>query len=112
MCIRDQVVRVIPLISRVQDQLVPALSVETLRVALDSGIRIDDGDLGLLKLRMDEVATSMHEDGTAYIRMSHFDPSRPISAYEVMSGKIDPERIKGKVVLVGMNQMRMRPQAT
>jgi len=100
---QDQVVRVIPLISRVQDQLVPALSVETLRVALDSGIRIDDGDLGLLKLRMDEVATSMHEDGTAYIRMSHFDPSRPISAYEVMSGKIDPERIKGKVVLVGMS---------
>ena len=99
----DQVVRVIPLISRVQEQLVPALSVESLRVAIDAGIRIEDGDLGLLRLRMDEVSTSMHEDGTAYIRMGHFDPSRPISAYEVMSGKINPERIKGKVVLVGMS---------
>jgi hypothetical protein len=99
---QDQVVRVIPLISRVQDQLVPALSVETLRVALDSGIRIDDGDLGLLKLRMDEVATSMHEDGTAYIRMSHFDPRADFRVRGDV-GKIDPERIKGKVVLVGMS---------
>ena len=99
----DQVVRVIPLVGRVQGNIVPALSVETLRVALDSGLRIEDGELGLLKLRMDEIATPMHEDGTAYIRMSHFDQWHPLSAYEVMAGKIDPDRIRNKLVLVGMS---------
>jgi serine phosphatase RsbU (regulator of sigma subunit)/CHASE2 domain-containing sensor protein len=99
----DQVVRVIPLIGRVQGAIVPALSVETLRVALDAGIRIEDGELGLLKLRMDEVSTPMHDDGTAYIRMSPFDHWHPLSAYEVMSGKIDPDRIRNKMVLVGMS---------
>jgi serine phosphatase RsbU (regulator of sigma subunit) len=99
----DQVVRVIPLISRVQGEIVPALSVETFRVALDTGLRIEDGELGLLKLRMDEIDTPMHDDGTAYVRMGHYDPGRPLSAYEVLAGKVDPERIRGKMVLVGMS---------
>jgi adenylate cyclase len=99
----DQVVRVIPLVSRVQGEIVPALSVETFRVALDTGLRIEDGELGLLKLRMDEIDTPMHDDGTAYVRMGHYDPARPLSAYEVLTGKVDPERIRGKMVLVGMS---------
>ena len=98
----DEVVRVIPLLSRVQGAIVPALSVESLRVALDSGIRVDDGPLGLLRLRMDAIDTPIHEDGTVYLRMAHTDTSHAISAYEVLAGKVNPDRIKGKVVLVGM----------
>src|SRR5258708_1714 len=78
----DQVVRVIPLISRVQGATVPALSVETFRVALDTGMRIEDGPLGLLTLRIAETSTPMHEDGTTYLRMGRYDEARPISAYE------------------------------
>ena len=98
----DEVVRVVPLLSRVQGAIVPALSVESVRVAIDSGIRVDDAPLGLLRLRMDAIDTPMHEDGTVYLRMAHYDGSRAISAYEVLTGKVNPDRIKGKVVLVGM----------
>ena len=100
----DQVVRVIPLVSRVQGETVPALSVETFRVALDAGMRIDDGPVGLLTLRIGETSTPMHEDGTTYLRMSRYEgEARPISAVEVLTGKVDPDRIKGKVVLLGMS---------
>ncbi|HUQ29657.1 MAG TPA: CHASE2 domain-containing protein [Usitatibacter sp.] len=99
----DQVVRVIPLISKVQGSIVPALSVETFRVALDTGMRIDDGPLGLLTLRIAEVSTPMHDDGTTYLRMGRYDETNPISAFEVLNGKLDPERVKGKIVLVGMS---------
>jgi adenylate cyclase len=100
---QDQVVRVIPLITRVQGEIVPALSVETFRVALDTGMRIEDGPMGLLTLRIAETATPMHDDGTTYLRMGRWEDARPISAYEVLTGKVDPERIKGKIVLVGMS---------
>ena len=83
---QDQVVRVIPLISRVQGEIVPALSVEAFRVAIDAGLRVDDGPMGLLTLGMAETSTPMHEDGTTYVRMGHYDPGRPVSAYEVLSG--------------------------
>jgi CHASE2 domain-containing sensor protein/serine phosphatase RsbU (regulator of sigma subunit) len=100
---QDQVVRVIPLISKVQGAIVPALSVETFRVALDTGMRIDDGPMGLLTLRIADVSTPMHEDGTTYLRMGRYDETNPVSAYEVLSGKLDPERVKGKIVLIGMS---------
>jgi len=99
----DQVVRVIPLISNIQGATVPALSVESLRVAMDAGMRIDDGPLGLLTLRIGEVSTPMHDDGTVYLRMGHYEDMEKITAFEVMTGKVDPERIKNKVVLIGMS---------
>jgi serine phosphatase RsbU (regulator of sigma subunit) len=99
----DQVVRVIPLVSQVQGVIVPALSVETFRVALDTGMRVEDGPMGLLTLRIAELSTPMHQDGTTYLRMSRYEDMRPISAYELLTGKVDPDRIKGKVVLVGMS---------
>ncbi len=99
----DQVVRVIPLISKVQGAIVPALSVETFRVALDTGMRIEDGPMGLLTLRIADVSTPMHDDGTTYLRMGRYDETNPISAYEVLNGKLDPERVKGKIVLIGMS---------
>ena len=99
----DQVVRVIPLISNVQGSIVPALSIETFRVALDAGLRVDDGPLGLLTLRIAEVSTPMHDDGTVYLRMGRYVDRTVVSAYDILSGKADPDAIRNKVVLVGMS---------
>lgn len=99
----DVVVRVIPLISNVQGAFVPALSVETLRVGMDAGMRIEDGPLGLLTLRIGDVTTPMHDDGTAYLRMSHYDDMPKLGAAEILGGKVDADRIRDKVVLLGMS---------
>ena len=100
---QDQVVRQVPLVERVQGVVVPSLGVETLRVALGAGMRVADAPAGLLSMSFAEVATRMQEDGTTWLRFGHHDEGRMVSAYEVLSGKTDPERLRHKVVLVGVS---------
>ena len=99
---QDQIVRLVPLAQRVQGVVVPSLGVETLRVALGSGMRIDDAPGGLLALRFGDIATRLQDDGTTWLRYGKHDDDRMVSAYEILSGKVDPERLVNKVVLVGV----------
>jgi serine phosphatase RsbU (regulator of sigma subunit)/CHASE2 domain-containing sensor protein len=99
---QDRVVRMVPLIERVQNAVVPSLGVETLRVALDAGIRLEDAPWGLMRMRMGEVSTLLQDDGTEWLRYGSYDTSDLVSAYEILSGKVDPDRIRGKIVLVGV----------
>ncbi len=98
----DQVVRVVPLVARVRGVVVPALGVESLRVALGAGIRIAAGSHGVGQLSMGDYRTPMLEDGSTWLRMGRHDETRFVSVAEVLDGKPDPDRFKDKVVLVGI----------
>ncbi|HEX7607448.1 MAG TPA: CHASE2 domain-containing protein, partial [Usitatibacter sp.] len=99
----DQVVRTVPLVARVQGVMIPSLGVEALRVALGSGLRVEDAPGGLLALRFGDVNMPMQPDGTAWLRFGKHDDDRMVSAFDVLSGKLDPERLRHKVVLVGVS---------
>ncbi len=99
---QDQIVRVVPLVERVQGVIVPSLGVESLRVAVGAGMRIADAPGGLLALRFSDVETRMQDDGTAWLRFGKHDEDRMVSAYEVLSGKVNRERLRNKIVLVGV----------
>jgi len=99
---QDQIVRLVPLIERVQGVVVPSLGVETLRVAVGAGARIADAPSGLISLSFGEVATRLQEDGTTWLRYGRHDEDRMVSADEILNGKADPERLRHKVVLVGV----------
>jgi serine phosphatase RsbU (regulator of sigma subunit) len=98
----DEVIRQVPLVASVQGALVPALGVETLRLAVGGGLRIDRGRAGQLKLSFGEVATPMQENGTTWLRIGHHEPDRFVLAHQVFDGKFDPETFRSKVVLVGI----------
>ncbi|HXN16242.1 MAG TPA: SpoIIE family protein phosphatase, partial [Usitatibacter sp.] len=102
---QDQTVRAVPLVARVQGVLVPALGVETLRAALGAGLRLSEGPGGQLVLRFGEVATTFQEDGTTWLRFGPHDTDRLISALDVFNGTVDPESLRHKVVLVGVNAL-------
>jgi serine phosphatase RsbU (regulator of sigma subunit)/CHASE2 domain-containing sensor protein len=97
-----QVVRVIPMIARVQGVEVPSLGVETVRAASDQGLRISAADWGLLTLRIEHLMSKVQGDGTAWLRMGPHDEDRFVSAASIISGKVDPDAIRKKIVLVGM----------
>ena len=99
----DQVVRMVPLVARVQGQIVPSLGVEALRVAVGGGLRLDPLKQGLLQLRFGEVNTTLQDDGHTWLRFSPHDNERFVSALELLEGKTAPERLRNKVVLVGVN---------
>ena len=107
----DQVVRVVPLLERVQGVLVPSLGLETLRVALRAGLRIDDAPAGLMTLRFDQLSARLQDDGTTWLRIGH-DPPDMLSASEVLSDKVDPERIRNKIVLVGISGLGVQDYKT
>jgi serine phosphatase RsbU (regulator of sigma subunit)/CHASE2 domain-containing sensor protein len=99
---QDQVVRIVPLVERVQGLVVASLGVETLRVAVGAGMRLADGPGGLLRLSFAEISTQLQEDGTTWLRYGRHDEDRMVSAYEILAGKVNPERLRHKVVLVGV----------
>jgi adenylate cyclase len=99
----DQVIRQVPLVANVQGVLIPSLGVETLRLGLDAGMRVEPRPGGLLTLRMGAKTFSMQDNGTAWLRFGHHDETRFVVAHEVMEGKVNPEALRDHVVLVGIN---------
>jgi serine phosphatase RsbU (regulator of sigma subunit) len=98
----DQVVRVVPMVEKVQGVIVPSLGVEAMRVALGAGLALGDAPGGLMSLRFGDVGMRLQDDGTAWLRFGKHDEDRMVSAVEVLRGKVDRERLRHKVVLVGV----------
>ena len=101
--LESDVVRKVPMVRRVQGVLVPALGVETLRVAEDAGIRLTPARGGLLGMRLGDHETTIQDDGTAWLRMGPHDPQRFVSALDVMERRVDRRLLEGKAVLLGID---------
>ena len=100
---QDQVVRVVPLVARVQGTIVPSLGVEALRVAMGTGLQLAARDGGFMSMRLGPLSTTLQEDGTAWLRFGRHDNDRFVSSVDVLEGRVDPERLREKVVLVAVN---------
>jgi len=109
---RDGIVRRVPVVMMAQDVLVPSLSVEILRVAARSGailVRTDeagvksvavsnaDGVLGAT--RVFEMPTN--RNGQFWVHFNRHDPARYVSATDVVHERVDPDRFRGRLVLIG-----------
>ena len=99
----DQVIRQVPLVGNVQGALVPSLGVESLRVAMGAGMKVEPARGGQLVLRFGDAAATMQENGLAWLRVGKHDEDRFVLAHQVLERKVDPEKIRNKVVLVGIN---------
>jgi adenylate cyclase len=109
---RDGIVRRVPVVMMAQDVLVPSLSAEILRVAARSGailVRTDeagvksvavsnaDGVLGAT--RVFEMPTD--RNGQFWVHFNRHDPARYVSATDVLHERVDPDRFRGRLVLIG-----------
>ena len=97
------VLRRIPLVTDVHDTLTPALAVEMLRVALKQPmLRLHVDGTAVRGISVGNVNVPTEEDGALRIYYSKRDKDRYVSAIDVLRGKIDPEALRDKLVLVGM----------
>lgn len=97
------VVRRVPLIARIGQVLVPSLSVELIRVAIDAPLlRLADRGGEHLELGIGNVTVPLQSDGSMYIYFGHEDRERSLSAEEVLSGSAPAEFLRDKLVLVGI----------
>jgi serine phosphatase RsbU (regulator of sigma subunit) len=99
----DRVIRRVPLVARVDQVLVPALSLEMVRVAAGiAALRIDDRGGERVSLLLGDLAIPVQSDGTLRPYFGRHDPGRFVSAAEVLSGKAPPELLRDKLVLIGV----------
>ena len=100
---QDQVVRMVPLVQNVQGALVPSLAVETVRTAAQSGMTLTRLGQGLMRLQFDIVDVKLQDDGHTWLRYSEYDPGETVPALAVMTGDVTPEKLRDKIVLVGIS---------
>src|SRR3984957_714144 len=100
---RDGIVRRVPMIMEVQGTTMPSLSFELLRLVTgtDTIIIRTDQEAGIKSIAVKGFEVPTDRNGQLWVHFSHSDPSIYVSAADVLDGSVAPEKIKGKLVLVG-----------
>lgn len=104
----DGITRNIPAMVGVQGTLVPTLTLEMIRVAAgENALKIHTLPSGVLSVGVGDVTVPTGPRGRAWIRFSRHDPQRFVSAADVLEGRVNPEQVAGKLVLVGLTGLAL-----
>jgi adenylate cyclase len=98
----DGIVRRVPVVMEAQGQLAPALTMEMLRVVSRAGailIRADQAGVKTVAVPGLEVPTDGR--GRFWVYFNKRDPARSVSAADVLNGRVTPDRLRGRLVLIG-----------
>jgi adenylate cyclase len=112
---RDGIVRRVPMIMQAQGATMPSLSFEILRVATATGtILVKSEKAGVKSIAVRGLEVPTDGNGQLWVHFARQDPSIYVSAVEVLDGSVAPEKIRGKLVLigtsaVGLNDIKTTP---
>jgi adenylate cyclase len=99
------VVRHVPLIMGLGQKLVPSLPIEMLRVATGSSVVDVFADTsGVQAVGVADVQVPTQPDGEIWLHFASIQSTqnRYVSARDILQGKVDADRIRNKLVLVGL----------
>ncbi|MGY3693682.1 adenylate cyclase [Bradyrhizobium sp. USDA 3240] len=103
---RDGIVRRVPMMMVAQGITMPSLTFEMLRVAGGSGtilIKTDKAGIQSLGIKGFAIPTDLY--GQLWIHYARRDPSIYVSAVDVLDGRVPPDRIAGKLILIGTSSV-------
>jgi serine phosphatase RsbU (regulator of sigma subunit)/CHASE2 domain-containing sensor protein len=109
--LEDGVARRLMLLARFDAATLPALGIEMVRLAAGGPLSVGRAAGGLIELRFGVYAVPAQPDGHAYLRFSHHDPNRFVSAADVISGSFDASQFEGKLVLVGFEALGLQDRS-
>ncbi len=112
---RDGIVRRVPMIMLAQGVTMPSLSFEMLRVATGTDtifIKADKGGIKSIGVKGFQIPTDAN--GQLWVHFARRDTSILVPAADVLDGSVPPEKIRGKLVLigtsaVGLNDIKTTP---
>jgi adenylate cyclase len=97
------VIRRIPLVASIGGTLVPALSIEMLRVAVHApSLRLLVSGSSVKSVAVGELVVPTEDDGAALVYYSPRNSGRFVSAVDVLQGRVDRARLQKKLVLIGV----------
>ena len=98
----DGIIRRVPMIMEAQDSLVPALTMEMLRVVTHAGaIQVRTAEAGVKSVQVPGLVVPTDDRGQIWVHFNKHDPARYVSAKDVLQGNLPPDRLRGKLVLIG-----------
>ena len=99
---RDGMVRRVPLVMNAEGKIVAALAIDLLRVTTGAGAVLVRSDAsGVRQVTVSKLVLPTDQNGRLWLHFSRHDPSRYVSAKDVVEGHVSPERFAEKLVLVG-----------
>lgn len=105
------IVRRVPLLASVAGTLMPALSVEMLRVAsARPAYGLTVGRSGVQDLAIGDLRVPTESDGSVWVRFGPRAKSRFLSAADVLADRIDPEIFDRRLVLIGATGLGLLDQ--
>jgi adenylate cyclase len=98
----DGIIRRVPIVMVAQGSLVPSLSMEMLRVVTGSGaILVRTDEAGVRAVAVPGLELPTDRNGQFWVHFNKHDPARYVSAKDVLAGKVSPDHLAGKLVLIG-----------
>jgi adenylate cyclase len=99
---RDGIIRRVPMIMQAQGTTMPSLSFEMLRVATGTDtIFIKTNQAGIQSIGVKGFQIPTDRNGQLWVHFARNDPSIYVPAVDVLEGNVPPEKIRGKLVLIG-----------
>src|ERR1700676_1645481 len=99
---RDGIVRRVPMMMQAQGATMPSLSFEMLRVATGTDtIFIKSEKAGVKSIAVKGFEVPTDRNGQLWLHFARHDPSIYVSAVDVLEGRVAPEMIARKLVLIG-----------
>jgi adenylate cyclase len=99
---RDGIIRRIPMILQAQGETMPSLTFEMLRVITGTDtIFIKSDRAGIVSVGVKGFQVPTDRNGQLWIHFARNDPELYVSAVDLLQGNVPPEKIRGKLVLVG-----------
>ena len=119
---RDGVIRSAPLLARIDERIVPSLSLEALRVAQGAGsilVRSADGSgevaagqVAVLAVKVGEFEVPTTQDGQLWMHYTAYQPGRTVPAWRILTGDLSPDEMRrlfdGHVVFIGAGAVGLR----
>jgi len=97
------VIRRVPLAASVDGTLVPTLAIEMLRIALGAPrLHLQVAGATVKSVAIGDFTVPTESDGVARVYYAHHTARHAVSAIDVLEGRVDPVRLEGKLVLIGV----------
>ena len=110
---RDGIIRRVPMMLRAQGNMMPALSMEMLRVVSGTSTilaKYDRNGVKSIAVRGLDIPTD--RDGQLWVHFARHDPSIYVSATSVLDGTAPLDKIRGKLVLIGTSAVALNDLKT
>ncbi len=116
---RDGIARRVPLVVAIRGRLYPSLDLEAMRVAQGArsyvikstganGATAFGEHAGLNAIKVGKVVVPTGANGTVWIYFTSHQPERFVPAWKILDGSVDPELVKGNIIVIGTTAEGLR----